>query len=422
MMVLFLFIPYMSVLFGGIIISFWYRRKGLSESNPMYLRFAIDVIETLTVNKSIGVILGIVPAFTFVLIFAQLIHNTESSALIYLLTALLFSIIAIILVYTYRYSVTFGRLFDSLKEAVSENESSNEQLSNYRDGSIQVGTRSGRYGIIFLFLSLYLIVAAISVTTYSTGDNGIFGNLFALKIIFRFIQFIAAAFTITGGTIFFAFFFWDGGKKIDDVIYKAFIKKRALYLTFTGALLLPIIICIDIIILPETVLSGAIFIYGILSLFLLFIVYHFLYSMIRNSDLKFSGAVFLLVLGSLLAIIVKDQLAMGNALKPNAVILASKYDTYLKDLEGGDKGTEAVSGEQIFKNICSSCHSFDHKIVGPPYKLTLPKYEGHLNQLVAFIRNPVKKNPDYPPMPNPGLRPTEAQAIAEWIMKTYKTK
>ena len=422
MMVLFLYIPFISVLLGGTVLSLWYRWKGLNESNPMYIRFAIDIIETLTINKSIGVILGIVPTFIFVLIFAQLLHNTETPALVYIIIAFLCSLIAIILVYTYKYSVSFAKLFDSLKNAVPEDEHTNVLLKNYRDGSRRIGTRSGRFGIIFLLLALYFIVAAISVTTYSSGEDGIFQNLFAVKTILRFIQFLAAAVTITGGAIFFAYFSWDGGKKINDETHRAFIKKNALYLTFAGALLLPVLLCIDIIILPETVLSGAVFTYGILALFLLFIVYHFLYSMIRNSDLKFSGAIFYLVLVSILALIVKDQLAMGNALKPNAVILAAKYDVYLSGLEGGNKGTAAVSGEQIYKNICSSCHSFDHKIVGPPYKQTLPKYEGHLNQLVSFIRNPSKKNPDYPPMPNPGLKPNEAQAVAEWILKTYKTK
>jgi cytochrome c len=309
-----------------------------------------------------------------------------------------------------------------LKNAVPEDDNTNEQLKNYRDGSRRISTSSGRFGLIFLFLALYFIVAAISVTTYSTGEDGIFENLFAIKVVLRFIQFLIAAITITGGAIFFAYFSWEGGKKITDEKHRAFIKKNALYLTFIGALLLPVLLCVDIFVLPETVLSGAVFIYAILALFLLFIVYHFLYSMIRNSDLKFSGPVFYLILVSLLAIIVKDQLAMGNALKPNAVILSARYDTYLLGLEGGNKGAAAVSGEQIFKNICSSCHSFDHKIVGPPYKQTLPKYEGHLNQLVSFIRNPSKMNPDYPPMPNPGLRPNEAQAVAEWLLKTYKTK
>ncbi len=46
----------------------------------------------------------------------------------------------------------------------------------------------------------------------------------------------------------------------------------------------------------------------------------------------------------------------------------------------------------------------------------IPKYAGKEAQLVAFIRNPVKVNPDYPPMPNPGLKPNEAKAVAKYLL------
>ena len=52
----------------------------------------------------------------------------------------------------------------------------------------------------------------------------------------------------------------------------------------------------------------------------------------------------------------------------------------------------------------------------------LPKYDGKEAQLVAFIRNPGKIDPAYPPMPNPGLRPNEAEAVAEYLLKTYVSK
>jgi len=40
--------------------------------------------------------------------------------------------------------------------------------------------------------------------------------------------------------------------------------------------------------------------------------------------------------------------------------------------------------------------------------------------LEAFIRNPVKVNPDYPQMPNPGLKPNEARALAKYLLETYQ--
>jgi cytochrome c len=413
MLIMFLFVPFISILFGGTALSVYYRRRGLNEKNPLFLRFAHDIIETLTINKSMGIILGIVPLLTSVLIFAQLLHNTESPAVYYLLFSFILTTIAVILIYTYRYSVTFSGLFDSIKNMIPEDNSTSEIIKNYRDGSRALSYRSGRYGLLLLFVALYLFVAGISNTLYP---------LFSLEVIIRFLQFLSAAFTITGGAIFFAFFYWDGGKQKEDDNYRAFIKKIAVIITFTGAIIQPVFLTYDYIVLPSFALSGAVFAYGMIAILLLFIVYHLLYSMIRDAYVKMSGPVFYVLIFSMFGVIVKDQLAMGNAAKPNSVILAAKYTEYLKEIKGENKIAAIVSGEQIYKNICSSCHSFDHKIVGPPYKQTLPQYEGKLDQLVAFIRNPTKKNPDYPAMPNPALKPAEAQAIAEWLLKTYKTK
>ena len=122
-----------------------------------------------------------------------------------------------------------------------------------------------------------------------------------------------------------------------------------------------------------------------------------------------------------IAVVVKDQLAVDNATQMQAVVLNSKYEEMMAALTGGGKAKE-ISGEEIFNNICSSCHSFDHKVVGPPYKQTLPKYEGKEDQLVAFVLNPKQNNPGYPPMPNPGLRPDQARAVAKWLLSVYKTK
>lgn len=85
-------------------------------------------------------------------------------------------------------------------------------------------------------------------------------------------------------------------------------------------------------------------------------------------------------------------------------------------------GIVQISGADIYNGKCIACHQFDKKVVGPPYKETLPKYEGKMDELIKFISNPVKINAEYPAMPNQGLKPNEAKAIAEYIMATYKTK
>ena len=118
-------------------------------------------------------------------------------------------------------------------------------------------------------------------------------------------------------------------------------------------------------------------------------------------------------------VIISDQLIINNSTKVQSAILATKYDVILNELKGEDTVLE-ISGEEIYKVKCAACHSFDNKIVGPPHNEVVPKYIGKEQQLISFIRNPVKIDPNYPPMPNPGLEPNEAKAVAEYILKQVK--
>jgi cytochrome c len=74
-------------------------------------------------------------------------------------------------------------------------------------------------------------------------------------------------------------------------------------------------------------------------------------------------------------------------------------------------------GEQIFEERCALCHHFDSRLVGPPLNEVMPHYRGRLEALQQFIRQPVKRNPDYPVMPNLGLQQEEASAVATYLLK-----
>ena len=424
MLILFLFIPFMSAVFGSTILSLYYKARGLKESNNIYLRFSKDVIETLTINKSIGLILGIVPVITSMLIYAQLLQGTNSNVSTYLIFSAFFMSIGLILIYTYRYSMTFMGIYDALKNFKPEDESIAKEISRFRKANIGLSGKSGRYGLIFIFIGMWLFISSATVAAYPEmwGKYNIIYLMFSWEVLAHLFSFLSSAVALTGAAIFFAFFYWEGGRHLKEGLYSEFVKKTATRFSFTGALLMPLFMMIDIFAFPSSSLSGAIFFFATIALILLFIAYHFLYSMIKNSDLKYSGTVFYMILFTLFALIIKDQLVLQNSTEVQSAVMNVNFEKIMAELTGEGKVAKAISGEQIYKNICSSCHSFDHKVVGPPYEQTLPKYEGHIDQLVAFIRNPVKKNPGYPPMPNPGLTPVEADSIANYIMRTYKQK
>jgi len=100
MLVLFLFIPFISIIFGGTTLSLYFRKKGVDENNHIYLKFAKDIIEMLTINKSIGIILGIVPLLTAILVYAQLLHTAKVSVISYLTISFLRSLALFLFTHT----------------------------------------------------------------------------------------------------------------------------------------------------------------------------------------------------------------------------------------------------------------------------------------------------------------------------------
>ncbi len=418
-----LFIPFVSMVFGGTLLSLYYRKRGYDTNNRQFLRFSKDVIEIVTVNKSLGFILGIAPAFTALLIFAQLLHVSNTAIVGYLAASFLISAVGIFLIYSYRYSLAVNNIFNYLGEHASEKDEMYMELQQFRRGSINVINKAGLTGILCLFVGLWFFVGSVTFATFP-GDwvNSNFLNIiFSFKVILRFAAFAAGAFAITGGSLFFSFFFWEGGRKNLDDSYKNFVKKTSITISFASMVLLPAFLLTNVILLPDVAMSLSVFSYSIAAILLIFLALHFLYSMIKYSNTRYSGAIFFVVLFVLLTSVVKDELAMSNATQLQTVILSRQFEEYMNGLTGMTKGTAVAvrSGEEIYQSVCSACHRFDKVVVGPAYDNVLPQFEGRKDALVAFIRNPVKVNPKFPPMPNPGLSLAEARNIADYEIITH---
>lgn len=418
----FLFLPFLSIVLVGTFLSLRYWKKGLREKNPLYIQFSHDVINALTVNKSFGIVLGILPMLSSILIYAQLLHKNNSSVMIILMIAFPLIALGLMLVYTFRFSFTFSDLFNFLKSASSLEPALKDKVVKFETGSNNLARKSGITGLAFLVVGSWYYISAISFAVFSefwASDNHL-SVLFSVPTILNFIQFLLLAFAISGSAILFIFFYWEGGKENLSDEYKNFVKKTTLTITFAALILLPMLLLINIFLLPKSSLSGSVISYSVIAIALIFLSYHFLYALSRTSNLKMSGQLFFVVIFAVLALIIKDQMAMSNSTKLHSVVLSAEFDKYLSELKGeGTVAIKARSGEEIFRIVCSTCHKFDEKLVGPPYNKVLTKYEGKMDQLVAFIRNPVKVDPAFPPMPNLALKLDEAKNIAQYIMDQH---
>ncbi|MGB9665646.1 MAG: c-type cytochrome, partial [Ignavibacteria bacterium] len=242
-------------------------------------------------------------------------------------------------------------------------------------------------------------------------------------VLIRFVFYLVLSFSVTFSVSLFFNFVWEDTKLELSEGLSQFIEEHSLTGAFVTVLLQPVLILIDVLILPKSSLSYWIFLSSGISIIFLFLIANQLNAYRKeklNSYLRFS---FYFMVFALVFISIKDVVAFANVMKPKTVEISQKFLTYEENLKTKlNIKTVTISGEEVFTAKCSACHRFDQKLVGPPYNVVLKKYEDKKDQLVKFILNPVKVDPAYPPMPSQGLIPPEAEAVAEYIMKVYKEK
>jgi len=422
-LVLALFVPFISIIFGGTFASIHYGKKFRKTKTLYYKKFSKDIIEYVTVNNGVGVVLGLVPLLAAILIFAQLLHTAQIQTISFLALSFAFLLVGLFMIYTYSYSIVLSNVFDSVNLNANIDRDAEEDYRKIKAKSSYLSLNYGKSGLLFLFIGIWFYVAAITSATSFTSWNfpGFITALAAPKVLLNLLIFIAFAFTLTNAAILFIHLYWKDSKKDEDAAYTKFIKDAASKAGLKASIILPILIATNLFSFPEANLSGSIFIYAVISILLIFLAYHFFYMIQIKNDYRFGSLIFFILILASVAFIIKDQKAMINATNSHSLILSTEYDRILAELKG--EGTVvAISGKEIYDVRCASCHKFEQKLVGPAHFDVLPKYVGKEAQLVAFIRNPGKIDPAYPPMPNPGLKPQEADAVAKYLLDEFAKK
>lgn len=420
-----LFIPYISALFGSFSLSLYFKRRTSKSSDIKYLKLSKDLIDLVTFNKGVAFVLGIVPLLSAAFCYAQLLHLTGSGVPGYILLSLLLFITALILIYIFKYTFHLKSIFEF---ASSQKDSAQDDLKNdidsYSHNAAMLYNKSGILGWIFLFAATYLFIASIQFAADPSkwkSDAGIFKMIFSLNALIYYLQFIAASFAFTSSLILYKYFKLNNQDVEHKEKHSDYLKTIALIMGLASTIILPILIVIGIVSKPSVTYSFDIFGVTLIVLLILLFISNLYYVMLKESNVKFSSAAVYLFIVVISFIVLKDQLAFDTSTKKQFAVIAANYDTYRNKLnEELGIVTVTINGADIYNGKCIACHMNDVRLVGPPYKEVLPKYEGKVDELVKFILNPTKIDPEYPPMPNQGLKPNEAEAVAKYIMETYK--
>ena len=418
---LLIFLPFSGMILGGTIISLYYNRKGLKENNPLYTRFAKDILDKLFVKRSAGIAFSVLPVATTTIIYAQFLSGAKIVTVNFLAFSVLYYLGAVLFIYKYKNS--FLEYIPKNKTLISLGLAREDKIADERKGAIVPSLSMYAYlGIISMLVGLFLFVCGATIVANPARWNvtGILKSVFSLPVWLNYVYLILASLAIAGGAILYFFFVWQGGIKDMSEEYVKLVKSTVVPVSMVSSILQPLFLFGGIILMPSSSMSSSVYIYIVFAFISILLVSNLLYGILKNSEMRFAGAIFFIMFITFTFTIVKDQLVFGNSVKEHMFTVYKKAGELDKQKEALIITSAGVNPQQIYDQKCVACHKFDAKLVGPPYKETVPKYNGDVKKLAEFIFNPVKINPDYPAMPNQGLKKKEAEAMAQWLMEQVK--
>ena len=80
-----------------------------------------------------------------------------------------------------------------------------------------------------------------------------------------------------------------------------------------------------------------------------------------------------------------------------------------------------TTGDEVFAGVCSGCHAYSMRLIGPPVTEIQAKYQGQPEGIVAFALAPHKVRDNFPPMPSQGhLGKDRLAAVAQYFLEMKK--
>lgn len=418
---LIIFLPYAGMILGGTAMSVYFNGKGIKDNNPLYTKFAKDIIDKLLVKTFVGIGFMVLPVATVSIIYSQILFNAKIITVSFLIFSVFYYLASIIFISKYKNS--FFKNPKQNKYLVYFRLARKEDFGEDENGNIIPSLSGYAYlGLVAMLVGLFLFVCGTTVVSDPTRWNttGIIKTVFSPHVWFNFLYLIFASVSISGGAVLYLFFIWQGGIKDMSEEYKNLVKSSVIPATMISSIVQPIFLFGSTVLTPVSAMSSPIYIYIVFSLAGILVVCNLLYAIYKNSEIRFAGAVFFVMFLIFVFTIVKEQIVLGNSVKEHIYTLSQKPERYNKQRKPTKNTDAKTDAEQIFNQKCFACHKFEEKFVGPAYKETVPKYKGDAVKLAQYIYNPVKINPEYTAMPNQGLKREEAEALAKWLIEKTK--
>lgn len=422
-----IFVVFSTTLFGSTLLSVYYKRKSKSF-NDDNSKLALAYSELVTDKNMYAFGLGVIPFLSIIFIYIQLLHKANSDVATYMIASFVLYLIGLISAFNYRKAFSLAKIFDNVNRNYSTDDNIvKEEINFVSEESNSKFNSLGNISIIFQFIAYWIFVGAVALASSPASWKGSnFGKmLISGDTILEFLQFVTLSLSLAGITYLFKNYVWDK-KDVDLEELNTSNFKINLWISIVASVFVPIFFAIGLWSLPKSSFNLSIFLVSIAGIILVVLSLQWLYVAYKEKNLKLINYAYIAMILVVFAFAFKDKTAFAVANKSNVVVLNEDYQKHKEEFMAS-LGLNAVeiNGEEIYKGRCAACHKEEDAPTAPAHKNIIQKYLTQADPkaaLVKFVLNPVKVNPNYPPMPNQGLTPAEAAAVSDFMITKYGGK
>ncbi len=407
-----LHIIFINLMVGGSIVTLWAQLKGLK--NKEYDVFAHEIAKTITVNKSLAVVLGVAPLLSINTLYT--VYFYSANALTGFAWIMIIPLVTIAFLLTYLHKYTWYKLRENKKVHIAI---------------------MGLAVVIFLFIPL-VFLTNVNLMMFPEKWGTVHGFLSALmlpNVLPRYFEFLGACIAVTG-----IFIVWYNNRKRYPIeeIYTTFTRSRIKKIGYSFATIgLSLQILFGLIVLFTLPIKGisytVIMVVAAAGLLLAFALWYS-YQSITNDE-AYIDVHFKKIAFSMLAFMVfygaSRQMYRNNSLEKHQELVAAHTEDFQKlskaarenpvaetiELEIDTSLGVMAKGTAVFNFYCTPCHKINEKLVGPPVTEMASIYSNNADGLKKWIREPGKKRQGYPQMPGfPQISDDELNELSNYIL------
>ncbi|MHB8078860.1 MAG: c-type cytochrome [Candidatus Krumholzibacteriia bacterium] len=398
-------ILFVNLMVGGSLLTLWAEWTG--RRDPARDALARAIGRTITVNKSLAVVLGVGPLLAINLLYT--VYFYSANALTGAAWIMVVPLVTTAFLATYAHKYTWDR------------------LARRKWLHLALGALAS---LIFLTVP-FIFLANINLMLFPARWGEVRGFLSALVLpnaLPRYLHFVAASVSLTA--LYLLFWFTRPAFPVATELpgYDRPALRRLFYRIALGATALQLAFGpLVLFTLPRAGWSEALWIViGIGVTCALWAIALLLRESLR-SDARLGRRYLTIV-----SLITATAFCMGygrhlyreTALTPHREAMAVRTADYgwvaaaarWREAHGADLDKTPL-GERIFKGTCASCHAVDHVLVGPSLQEIARLYAGNPGGIARWADAPGKKRAGFPQMPAFRLGSEKLLAVAEYMLQ-----